>query len=275
MAKYRSFPLARRMPIALALLLTSLSGCAKDYSLAPPADSEQVTLRIKVPPELEAEKMEVMYRSATCKRVEHDGNGKPYELEGYHGIDVQPQRLGQSDIYEVKLARDGGGACRWHLANVTFGVTYREPERFGEGVISGAGGGVVVIFDHNNSPMGGANMQVDGDLIIKEDYYPWVKEGLTMGYTKTGNFFKGWMKRVSLLAGGDYYLKYQALQARQVYFEPILHSDFVVYSVQPREKGEVNLFTFTYPDGSVEKVSRVNPSFRKLEAIRMAAEKQK
>jgi hypothetical protein len=132
-----------------------LSGCAQDYSLAPPTNSEQVTVRIKVPPELEAEKMEVMYRSATCQRTRRDAYGEPYKVDGFHGIEVQPQQQGQSDIYEAKLARDGGGACQWHLANVTFGVVYRDPTRFGENVTYAAGGGVVVIFDYNDSPMGG------------------------------------------------------------------------------------------------------------------------
>ncbi|NWA01699.1 hypothetical protein [Pseudomonas gingeri] len=35
--------------MALFTLLTSLSGCAKDRGLAPPPDSEQVTVTVKVP----------------------------------------------------------------------------------------------------------------------------------------------------------------------------------------------------------------------------------
>jgi hypothetical protein len=65
---------------------------------------------------------------------------------------------------------------------------------------------------------------------------------------------------------------YQALQARQVYFEPILHSDFVVYSAGPKIKKEGNHTVITYPDGSVEPDGRWGPNFRKLQAIRQAAE---
>ncbi|WP_447749000.1 hypothetical protein [Pseudomonas nicosulfuronedens] len=127
----------------LWVLSSSLGGCAQDYSLAPPANSEQVTVRIKVPPALEAEKMEVMYRSATCQRTRRDAYGEPYKIDGFHGIEVQPQQQGQSDIYEAKLARDGGGPCRWHLANVTLGVAYAEPTPFGPDVKYGAGGGLL------------------------------------------------------------------------------------------------------------------------------------
>lgn len=54
----------KKTPVALFVLFFSLSGCAKDYSLAPPVDSELITVTVKVPKELEAETMNVMYRSA-------------------------------------------------------------------------------------------------------------------------------------------------------------------------------------------------------------------
>ena len=164
------------LSVASILLFVSVSGCGQDYSLSPSADSEQITVMVKVPKELEAETMQVMYRSATCKRITHRASGQRIELEGYHSIDVQLKRQGLSDLYQASLPKDCGGACKWNLANVIFGVTYEDPTRFGENVTSGAGGGVVVIFDHNNSPKGGADIEVDGDLTIKKDYYPWIDE---------------------------------------------------------------------------------------------------
>ena len=250
------------LPVACITLLISLSGCAQDYSLAPPVDSEQMTITVKVPEELEAETLQVMYRSTTCKRITHGGSGQRIELDGRHGIDVQLQQQGDSDLYQAKLPMDGGGACKWHLANVTFGVAYIDPTRFGENVTYGAGGGVVVIFDHNNSPRGGSDIKADGDVVIKEDYYPWVSEA----------FIGGYRKYVSLAGEGHIYLKYQARQARQVYFEPVLHSGFTVYSVQPKEKKKGNHTTFIYPDGSAVADGRAKPDFRKLQALRHAAE---
>jgi hypothetical protein len=162
--------------VALAGLTVSVSSCAQDYSLSPPADSEQVTVTLKVPKELEAETMQVMYRSATCKRITRGASGQRVEVEGHHSIDVQLQRQGLSDLYQASLAKDGGGACKWHLANVIFGVAYADLTRFGSNVTYGAGGGVVMIFDHNNSPRGGTDTEVDEDLTIKKDYYPWIDE---------------------------------------------------------------------------------------------------
>jgi hypothetical protein len=60
-----------------------------------------------------------------------------------------------------------------------------------------------------------------------------------------------------------------------VYFEPILHSKFTVYSVQPKEKKKGNHTAFTYPDGSVVADGRSDPDFRKLQALRLAAEGKK
>ena len=248
--------------VALAGLTVSVSSCAQDYSLSPPADSEQVTVTLKVPKELEAETMQVMYRSTLCTFTDHNASGKPYNRDGYQRIDIQPIRQGLSDLYEARLAVQGGGSCEWRLSNVTFGVTYANPAQFGENVRFGTGGGVVVVFDNNNSPRGGTGIKVDGDLTIKKDYYPWVKE----------NFLGGYSKRINLAFEGGSYLSYQALGARKVYFEPVLHAGFVVYSLGPRVKKEGNYTTIMYPDGSVETDGRWGPNIRKLQTIRLAAE---
>ncbi|WP_455927010.1 hypothetical protein [Pseudomonas capeferrum] len=252
------------LPLTMITLFTGLSGCAMDRSLAPPPNSELMTITVKVPKELEAETLEVMYRSPICKRITSGASGQRIELQGYHGIDVQLQQQGQSDLYEAKLPMDGGGACRWRLSNVIFGVAYSNPAQFGENVTYGAGGGIVAIFDQNNSLRGGADIEVDGDLTIKKDYYPWLSEA----------FLGGYRKRISLTGEGDIYLTYQALQARRVYFEPVLHSDFMATSQGSRVHKVGSYITFTYPDGSTSADGRSKPDFRKLQAIRLAAEAQ-
>ncbi|MBD9675711.1 hypothetical protein IB274_03320 [Pseudomonas sp. PDM18] len=255
----------QRLSISLLAMLTSLSGCAKDQSLAPPPDSEQVTVRIKVPAELKAETMEVMYRSTLCTFTDHSAYGEPYQRDGYQQMDIQPSRQGQSDIYEAKLPKDGGSECQWRLSNVTFGVSYLTPEHFGQGLTSGSGGGVVVIFDDNASPRGGARIEVDGNLKIKKPYYPWIDEA----------FLGGHKKKLHLSNEGLSYLKYNAPNAQEIYFEPILYSSFVVYSEGPKIKEKGSYTKFTYPDGSILENGDFEPRLQKLEAIRLAAEKSK
>ena len=248
--------------IAGTTLLISLSGCAKDYGLAPPVDSEKITVTIKVPRDLKPKSMRVMYRSPVCTFTGHTSNWVAYKREGYQKLDLEPVRVGESDLYEAKLPVDGGGACQWRLSNVTFGVVHKNPSQFGEDVIPGAGGGVLVVFDHNKPSRSGNSIEVDGDLIIRKDYYPWVKE----------SFFEGHFKRVSLMGEGDIYLAYEALQAKKVYFEPVFHSGFILRSVEPKEKIEGDYTVFTLPDGTVIADGRSDTKFHKLQAIRKAAE---
>ncbi|WP_122857019.1 hypothetical protein [Pseudomonas viridiflava] len=248
--------------VAGTTLLISLSGCAKDYGLAPPVGGEKITVTIKVPKDLKAENMRVMYRSPVCTFTGHTGNWVAYKREGYQKLDLEPLRVGESDLYEAKLPVDGGGACQWRLSNVTFGVAYEKPEQFGDGITYGAGGGVVVVFDHNKPSRSGSSIEVDGDLTIKKDYYPWVSETFLGQYTH----------HINLMGEGDIYLGYKALKAKSIYFEPVLHSHFILYSVEPKEKKKGNYTAFTFPDGSVVADGRPNSKFLKLEAIRKAAE---
>lgn len=140
MPEYRHMRLAQRTCAAWLALFASLTGCAKDQSLAPPADSEQVIVRLKLSTELKAQTLKVMYRSTLCTFTDHSAYGEPYQRYGYQHMEVEPAQQGRSDVYEAKLSKDGGGNCQWRLSNVTFGVSYREPERFGENVSFGAGG---------------------------------------------------------------------------------------------------------------------------------------
>jgi hypothetical protein len=252
--------------VGLLASLAHLSVCGQSLSLNPPLDSEQLTVTVKVPEELKARTLEVTYRSPICKRITHGSSGQRIELEGYHGIDVQLQREGQSDLYSAKLPMDGGGTCQWHLSNILFGVTYGDPTRFGENVTWGAGGGVVVMFDHNRPSLSsGLPKKVDGNLAIKKDYYPWLYE----------RFLGGYERNISLAGEGDIHLMYQALEARHVYFEPVLHSDFMVTSEGTKVHKVGDFIKFTYPDGSIAADGKYQPDFRKLQAIRLAAEIEK
>jgi hypothetical protein len=244
-------------------LSTVLVGCAKDRSFAPPADSEYVTVTVKVPPDFEAETMLVMYRSSVCKRRRSDSAGRPYEISGFNNMEIQPRRSGTTDLYEAKLAVDGGGQCQWRLSNVTFGIAHPHPIVHGADWFGG-GGGVVVIFDENNSNRGGATFFADGDLIITKDYYPWIDEE-RLGQPAVS---------FSLFGSGYAYLMYKAATAKEIYFEPVVHSKYVLRSIGPKVKKDGNYTTFIYPDGST--FSNGKPaSFARLEAIRHAAEASK
>jgi hypothetical protein len=245
----------------------SISGCAKDYSMAPSPSGEQVKIVIKIPEELEATPLRVMYRSAICERVTHDGDGRPEKLEGYNSIDVKLSHQNNGSLYEADLFVNGGGPCEWRLSNILFEVSYRVPNRFGENVGSGGGGGVIVIFDHNDAQLRTSGlMKVKGaDLTIIKDYYPWVKDSYSGGY----------IKRAGLAGEARSYLTYEAREARSVYFEAVLHSDYVVSSTAPKKHKAGEFIKFKYPDGTVESDRRSEPNFKKMQEIRLKAEAEK
>ena len=248
--------------IGVLLSACIMSGCAKDYSLAPPANSESLTVTLKVPPGLIPKNFEAMYRSGVCKRLARGGTGQRIELEGYHGVTLPLMRQGLSDLYKVTLPKDGGGRCEWHLANITFGVAYPESNSFGEGVLHGTGGGVVVKFDNNRASRDGPTEEVSGDLIIRKDYYPWIFESFVGGYRKS----------VNILGEGSIYLIYKAPRAAAIYFESVLHSSYVVHSIGPKVQKFGDYPDVLYPDGSFEPDRPWQPSFSKLQAIRLKLE---
>lgn len=245
---------------AMIAALVSVAGCTKDYSLSPPTGSEMVTVIIKVPQGIVPKPMQVMYRSALCKRVSRGASGQLLEREGYHGVDVPLHREGLSNKYSASLSVDGGGNCEWRLSNVTLGVAYSDLTSFGEGVIFGGGAGIIVKFDNNRPSIGaGFQKKIDGDVVLKKEYYPWLSE----------SFLDGNKKYISLVGEGDIYTTYQACRARKIYFELALHSGFLVSSVQPRVHRKGSYTTFTYPDGSVVSDGRASPDFRRLQTIRL------
>ncbi|OBY90675.1 hypothetical protein A6723_020440 [Pseudomonas sp. AU11447] len=256
--------MARPVTCSLAslLMLLSLGGCAQNrtHELAPPPGGAQVHFSIKVPPDLAANPMRVMYRSAKCPATRSGADWTTYEEDGRHAIEVLPQRQGNSDLYVADLAVDGGGACQWQLSNVTFGVDYGNTSRFGADVKSGGGAEIILIFDENLPQQRSMYPPeiVNGDLTIKQDYYPWISESFLIRHEQLSRLF----------GNTNSFITYKVKQARNVTFEPVLHADYVVYSEGPKVKREGNYTRFTYPDGSVVADGDSKPDFRKLEAIR-------
>ncbi|WP_177409917.1 hypothetical protein [Pseudomonas sp. S09G 359] len=245
----------------VALLLFSLNGCAQNQTFSPAPGGEEVSITVKVPQNLAADPMRVMYRSEKCPIKRSGANWSTYEEDGYLSTTVLPQQQGRSDMYEVKLPINGAGKCQWQLSNVTFGVTYNNTTHFGENVRGGPGGGIIVMFDQRLPQQRSAfqpPIEVNGDVLIRKDYYPWINEQ-----------FIGKHEKVAWLVGaGEIYLYYRAPRARQVVFEPLLYADHVVYSVGPKVHKKGNRNQYTYSDGSVV-MGGSDPSFKKLQAIRL------
>jgi hypothetical protein len=143
---------------------------------------------------------------------------------------------------------------------VSFGVSYGETSEFGSDVTYSIARGQVISFDDRPPLMRSGNTKVVyGNVMITEDYYPWVNEEYVGRYAKS----------VWLAGKGARYNNYRAHQARQVQVEVMLHSEYPVYSKGPRTQLEGNRTIFTYSDGASRPENPVRPSFRKLESIRL------
>lgn len=252
-----------KLLVGAMVLLFSVSGCAKDRSMSPPQQNEKVSVIIKVPNELEPSTMHVMYRSAVCPRITRDGYGRPKPIDGHNGFDVTLKRT-KDDLYETELYVDGGGPCRWRLSNVSLGVQYRVPTPFGEDVMLGGGGALVIVFDKNNPQRRVASpITVSGEVLdVVEDYYPLISE----------HFIGGYRRYVSLVGVGGGDLRYNAPQARNIYFEPVLHREYIVKSIAPKKHVLGDFTKFYYPDGTVKSDSRSEADFEKMQKIRLKAE---
>ncbi|WP_371367242.1 hypothetical protein ACA097_26765 [Pseudomonas sp. QL9] len=241
------------------LLLVSLGGCAqtRNHDFAPPPGGETVSVTVKVPKDLAADTMRVMYRSEKCPLKRSDGSGERYEIDGAHAIEVVPQRQGQSDLYEARLARDGGGACQWKLSNVTLGVHYENTSQFGRKVEYAGGGEVIIIFDLNmpqQQSMYGV-VDIDGDVLVREEYFPWLSEIFLNGH-----------REIIELLGSQKFLTYRSLSARKVAFEPVFYSNMVVKTIGVKSFGEGEKAENIYPDGTRE-FANSDPNIERLKEM--------
>lgn len=242
--------------------LPAMSTYGLDRSFEFSQGGGQIAVRVKLQSDLKLRQMKAIYRSTICTFLDYTASGVAYSRDGYNNSILQPYREGESDIYTAMLAVDGGGECQWKLSNLTFGVDYRYPERIGNDIQAAGAGGVTVVFDDNKPPRGGSHKAVDGDLSITEDYYLWVSD-------REGRRPR---KNVGLFSNSGIYISYRVENARVIYFEPHLHSSYVVHSSFSEVKLKGSRSTFTYPDGSVAADGDIWPDFKRLQCIRLQSE---
>jgi hypothetical protein len=68
---------------------------------------------------------------------------------------------------------------------------------------------------------------------------------------------------------------YKAVRAVDVLFEPAVHDDYVLYSKGPKVLADGHPVVFTYPGEEATAGTRLDPSYSKLESIRMKAGKSR
>lgn len=243
------------------LTLLPLSGCAShpDYTLAPPASSEWVTVAVKLPAETELLPLDALYRSETCRRKIYDPTTELHESteRGLYPIQVDLNPANGDGFRQIRIALDGGTKCRWTLSGIRVGIQLAKNSALAEGKdITPAN--YVFDFDeegYSNAFGKGKPTPVSGDLFFKTEFFP-------MEYVYRS------IKEIDidLFAGDEKYNKwnryYKITNSRVIKIEPILYLNKVVkLQASSSSRGKI---LATYPDGSSENISGRVPDYEKL-----------
>ncbi len=247
--------------LSLFALILPLSGCASrpDYTLNPPASSEWVTVTVKLPSQTEVTPMDVLYRSDKCQREDYDSTTESH-IRKERGFNPRVERMtqqGRGDIWEARIALDGGGKCEWKLSTVRVGIKLASSNSLAQGksIIE-----TNYVFDFDNDGYGsgfdaGKVKNTNGDLLFKTDLFPLVF--INHAFNKT----------TLKLFGGDVRYEqlsrhYRIYNGKKIFIEPNLHINKIVVLESPvSPPGNI---TATYPDGSKEEIPHVNPDYEKL-----------
>ncbi|MBC2620413.1 MULTISPECIES: hypothetical protein [Citrobacter] len=231
-------------------LVLMLSGCVseRNRTLSPPEDTQWVTVGVNVPEELMVLPLKVIYRSEICKRTRHNSSGEAYEVPGYNSMEFPlSQKDSTKNFYDVKLARQGGGRCQWHLSVADIRLQYKNPLQFGQGTES-VESSIKLEFDYLAANQGGGYQRINSDGLISKDYFPYLTEDFIGGYEKNIWIYNGEMDE-----------RYSALNINSITFYPLLHSDKLVRSIGPKKKEKGVYRTLIYPDGTTIPITEAFP----------------
>ncbi|QIT27725.1 hypothetical protein [Raoultella terrigena] len=219
------------------LPLLTLSGCALSENLSPPSNGKTVKVAVVKPADVDILPMNVIYRSEKCREKIFTSTGVITSRAGYHLLTVPFNPGKGSDIVSNNISLDGGGQCEWKLSNIRFQFKFSNMEKFGADIKKNIPNDIVFVFDKNAPPRGDGHYEdISGDFVIKQDYYPLVRNDRMIDHAK-----------ILRLINKDM-LTYRVSNSESLLFEPNVHSDKVVNVLGPEKFGEDSITT--YPDGT-------------------------
>jgi hypothetical protein len=239
-----------------------LSGCGDntDQTLSPPKNAHWVTIKFKVPEGTTLQPMQVMYRSDTCKDTSQNSSGESYDIKGINGFKQDFTQQGHSNVWQTRIAIEGGGGCQWVLNSikVTFKISDDVPLVVGKENLE-----TNYIFDFDDygfsDGYGTGEAKVSqGNIDIKTDFFPMVIVN-DLFNTKYIKFFGGNVNNA------QWSRRYNVHDANEIQIEPLVHMSKVV--TLDSAKGHSSGMAITYPDGSIGPVNQTVPDYDKLLSI--------
>lgn len=219
------------------LPLLTLSSCALSENLSPPSNGKTVKVAIVKPADVDILPMNVIYRSEKCRDKIFTSAGAITSRAGYHLLTVPFNPEKGSDIVSNNISLNGGGQCEWKLSNIRFQFKFSNMAKFGADIKKNIPNDIVFVFDKNAPPRGDGHYEdIFGDFVIKQDYYPLVRNDRMIDHAK-----------ILRLINKDM-LTYRVSNSESLLFEPNVHSDKVVNVLGPEKFGEDSITT--YPDGT-------------------------
>ncbi|WP_455864771.1 hypothetical protein [Pantoea agglomerans] len=219
------------------LPLLVLSSCALSEDLSPPPDGKTVKIAVVKPTDIDILPMDVIYRSEKCRDKVFTSTGAMTSRAGYHLLTVPFNPEKGNNIVSNNIALDGGGKCGWTLSNIRFQFKFKDMTKFGADIKKNISNDIVFVFDKNAPPRGDGHYEnISGDIVIKQDYYPLIRNDRMIDHTK-----------ILRLINKDM-LTYKVSDSKSILFEPNVHSDKVVNVLGPEKFGEDSITT--YPDGT-------------------------
>ena len=153
-----------------------IQGCAprsdKNKTLSPPADTEWVTVGIKLPAGIEALPLNVLYRSEICQRARYNSAGEKYYISGFNSETIVLKQQGSSDIYQTKIALNGGGSCQWHLSEVWMSIIYKKTLNTDSDFEAISSHKLILVFNNYNYLPSELIKNLIKNGVVEMDYYP-------------------------------------------------------------------------------------------------------
>lgn len=233
-----------------------LFGCEKDESLNPSTNGEMVSVIAKMPLDSELLPLEIMYRSNLCLKRRNNSNGDVVNESGYHFVKKEFNHTLDDNVFNLLVARDGGGRCKWMLSNITIGFHLKKSPPRKDDISEYIPIKEIVVFD-DNSPqrISGAYESIDGDVKLESDYFPVIT---------TRRSRKSPLEYSIVRASPD--VVYKSKSAKAVIFEPRLHFSKVLHATEPSVQKVGEYISVQYPDGVTEN-SPYFPNYKKLQLL--------
>ncbi|MCT8248198.1 hypothetical protein [Proteus faecis] len=224
-------------------IIIIIQGCAprsdKNKTLSPSADTEWVTIGIKLPEGIEALPLNVLYRSDICQRAQYNSAGEKYYIPGFNPKTIALKQQGSSDIYQTKIALNGGGSCQWQLSEVWMEIQPVKSAHFAYKDYEIIPSGWMKFYFDNRNNWNENLIKKFGEIEIKRDIFPEIK---------TSNIFKE--NTFTLFDGNnDSWKEFRVYNAISIFFFPIYHKNKTI-RYEDSKVDNKNLIVI-YPDGSI------------------------